>query len=119
MAEKLTKEEVAILIRARQLIKEKGLSKDSDITKICKAAGISRKTGYDWASDASTTNEEESALREELNRLKAEHETLKKRLDDVEWENEGRKVAWEIHEVDKLIAGAKKNTTDKKKKKRR
>lgn len=119
MAEKLTKEEVAILIRARQLLKDRGLGKDSDITEICEAAGISRKTGYQWTSDALAVKEEESALREELNRLKAEHEILKKRLDDVEWENEGRKVAWEIHGVDELIAAAKKNTTDKKKKKKR
>jgi hypothetical protein len=119
MAEKFTKEEVALLIRARQLLKDKGLSKDSDVTDICEAAGISRKTGYEWASEVDAIREEERARREELDRLKAEQKDLKKRLDDVEWENEGRKVAWEIHRVDELIAAAKKNTTDKQTKKKR
>jgi hypothetical protein len=36
----------------------------------------------------------------------------------VDFENEGRKIAWEIHEVDALLA-AKKNTIAKPKKKKR
>jgi hypothetical protein len=118
MAVELTQKEVAQLIRARQLLKEKGLSKDSDIKAICEAAGISRKTGYQWASSGKSTNEEEAALREELTRLKGEHEDLKKRYDRSQWENEAHKLAWEIHGVDELIA-SKKNTTDKQKRKRR
>jgi hypothetical protein len=118
MAVKVTQKEVALLIRARQLLKEKGLSKDSDIKAICEAAGISRKTGYQWASSVKSTNEEEAALREELTRLKGEHEDLKRRYERSEWENEARKLAWEIHGVDELIA-SKKNTTDKQKRKRR
>ena len=46
-------------------------------------------------------------LRREYNQLKAEHEKLKKDYSDVRFENEGRKVAWEIHEVDKLLAEKK------------
>ena len=118
MAEKLTQEEVALLIRARQLLKEKGLSKNADVKSICEAAGISRKTGYQWASGIKSTKEEEASLREEFIRLKAEHEDLKKLYDHSQWLNEGHRLAWEIHGVDKLIA-AKKNTTDTRKKKKR
>jgi hypothetical protein len=118
MGEQLTQEEVALLIRARQLFREKGLSKDADIKSICEAAGISRKTGYQWASGIKCSDNEEAALREELTRLKAEHEDLKKRYDRAIWENEGHKLAWEIHGVDELLA-AKKNTTNKGKKKKR
>lgn len=118
MAETLTQEEVALLIRARQLLKDKGLNKDSDVKSICEAAGISRKTGYQWASSVASANEEQRALREELSRLKAEHEELKKRYKRAQWENEGHKLAWEIHGVDELIA-AKKNTIDKGKRKKR
>ena len=118
MVEQLTQEEVALLIRARQLLREKGLSKDADIKSICEAAGVSRKTGYQWASGIKCSDNEEAALREELTRLKAEHEDLKKRYDRAIWENEGHKLAWEIHGVDELLA-AKKNTTNKGKKKRR
>lgn len=118
MAEKLTQEEVALLIRARQLLKEKGLNKDADVKTICEAAEISRKTGYQWASGVKSSEKEEATLREELIRVKAEHEDLKKRYERSVWENEGRKLAWEIHGVDDLIA-AKKNTTDKRKREKR
>jgi len=118
MAENLTREEVTFLIRARQLLKDKGLSKDSDIKSICEAAGISRKTGYQWASSVKSANEEERALREELARLKTDYEDLKKRYKRAQWENEGRKLAWEIHGVEEFIA-SKKNTTDKEKRKKR
>lgn len=118
MAEKLTQEEVVLLIRARQLRREKGLSKDTDVKAICEAAGISRKTGYQWASSVKSTNEEEAVLREELSRFKAEYEDLKRRYERSEWENEAHKLAWEIHGVDELIA-SKKNTTDKQKGKKR
>jgi hypothetical protein len=42
-------------------------------------------------------------------------EKLKKDYDDVCWENQGRKIAWEIHEVDALLA-EKKSITAKSKK---
>jgi len=118
MAENLTQEEVTLLIRARQLLKDKGLSKDSNIKSICEAAGISRKTGYQWALSVQSAKEEERALREELARLKTDYEDLKKRYERSEWENEGRKLAWEIHGVDELIA-SKKNIIDKGKRKKR
>jgi hypothetical protein len=118
MAEKLTQEEVVLLIRARQLLKEKGLRKDTDVKAICEAAGISRKTGYQWASSGKSTNEEEAAFREELSRFKGEYEDLKRRYERSQWENEAHKLAWEIHGVDELIA-SKKNTTNKLKRKKR
>jgi hypothetical protein len=36
----------------------------------------------------------------------------------VSFENEGRKLAWEIHEIDKLLAEKKSTTNIAKKKKR-
>lgn len=111
MKEQLSPEEVAILIRARKILKQKGLSKDADVKAICEAAGISRKTGYQWASKlGQRPSEQQVQLREELARLKAEQEEFKRRYDDLRFENEGRKLAWKIHGVDKLLA-SKKNTT--------
>jgi len=118
MPECLSAQEVALLIRARKILKDKGLDKDMDVKRICEAAGVSRKTGYQWASSVKSTNEEERALREEMARLKADHEDLKKRYERSQWENEGRKLAWEIHGVDELIA-SKKNTIDKERRKKR
>jgi hypothetical protein len=120
MAEKLTPEEVAILIRARKILKARALAKDIDVKKICEQAGISRKTGYEWAAKFIKTDQQDDdeEARRELARLKAEHEQLKKRHDDLKFENEGRKLAWEIHGVDEWLR-AKKNTTARRKKKKR
>ena len=119
MSQKLSAEEVAVVIKAKKILKAQGLSPDTDVKTICQAAGISRKTGYQWANKQMPTSDpKEQALREQLEQLKAEHEDLKKRFDDVRFENEGRKIAWEIHEVDKMLA-EKKSTMAKTKSKKR
>jgi hypothetical protein len=110
MEKKFSADEVAILIRARKIIKEKGLPKDIDVSSICDAAGISRKTGYEWESKLGKSEEQTSVLQRELDDLKGKHAELTALYKDVRFENEGRKAAWFIHGVDKLIAG-KKNTT--------
>lgn len=89
------------------------------VKTLCDQAGISRKTGYQWEKrllNSSTGIEEK--LRRDLEQLNAEHEKLKKDYDEVRWENRGRKIAWEIHEVDALLA-EKKSTIAKGKKKKR
>lgn len=119
MSQQLSPDEVALVIQGRKILKDRGVSKDADIKSLCQAAGISRKTGYQRANKLmESSGSQEQALRQELERLKAEHEDLKKRFDDVRFENEGRKLAWEIHGADKLLA-EKKSTMIKQKKKRR
>ena len=107
MAEELTPEEVAILIRSRKIINARRLPRDVDVTGICDLAGISRKTGYQWSDKMDTAEREAEALKRELAQLKEEHEKLKRLFDDVRFENEGRKLAWKIHSVDKLLAEKK------------
>jgi transcriptional regulator with XRE-family HTH domain len=118
MSERLTQQEVALLIRARKILKEKGLRKDADVKGICEAAGISRKTGYQWAKGLQFYEGQDNALLQDISQLKAENEDLKERYRRVEIENEGHKLAWEIHGVDELLA-AKKNTMHRGKKKKR
>jgi len=121
MNKDLSQEEVGILIRGKKILRAKGLSMDTDVKSICEAAGISRKTGYQWAEkveSAPKQNEMEHTLRQEIDRLKAEHAELEKRYDDLRFENEGRKIAWKIHGVDEFVAG-KKNTTNFRKKQKR
>lgn len=117
MPDRLSEEEVAILIKARQIQKAKGLRKDSDVKSICEAAGISRKTGYQWSKKLKLPDQGED-LKTEIDRLKKETEDLKKRNLRLEIINEGQQLAWEIHGVDELLA-AKKNTMDKGKGKER
>jgi hypothetical protein len=110
MDNKLKADEVALLIRARKLLKEKGLPKDIDVSGICEAAGVSRKTGYEWESRLTKTDELVLSLEQENEELKKKHAELAALYKEVRFENEGRKAAWFIHGVDKLIAG-KKNTS--------
>ena len=121
MNKNLSQEEVGILIRGKKMLRAKGLSMDTDVKSICEAAGISRKTGYQWAEkmeSADRQNEIEHTLRQENERLKTEYTELEKRCDDLRFENEGRKIAWEIHGVDEFIA-SKKNTSSSRKKQKR
>ena len=119
MPKGLTSEEVAILIRARQIQRENGLPADVNVSEICEAAGISRKTGYEWVEKAIETSlKNQKELEGELDRLKADHEKLKADFDQVSFENEGRKLAWEIHEVDKWVV-SKKNTLARKERQKR
>jgi len=113
----LTPEEVAILIRSRKILKDRGIPKDTDVSSICKIAGISRKTGYQWVGKTgyqwvdrmTSAKEKESILQREHDRLNEEHDKLKQLYERARFENKGRKIAWEIHGVDEYIA-SKKNT---------
>jgi len=118
--DKISPEDLAILIRGRHLLKKMGIDPGADITTLCDYAGVSRKTGYEWESqyfDPAKQREEEN-LRKELENLKAAKAKLEKDYDDVCYENEGRKVAWSIHHVDEYLA-SKKNTTERPTKKKR
>lgn len=107
----LTPEEVAILIRGRKILKDRGIPKDADVSSICKMAGISRKTAYQWADRMESAKEKESILKRDIDRLNEEHDKLKQLYERASFENEGRKIAWEIHRVDEYIA-SKKNTVN-------
>jgi len=119
MSKELMRDEVATLIRARKILKTRGLPKDVDVKRICEAAGISRKTGYQWADKLGQRQDDTlKELEAKYERLKTGHEELEKRYDDARFENEGRKIAWEIHHIDELIA-AKKNAAHSRKKGKR
>ena len=91
-------------------MRAKGFDKDVDVSTICQTAGISRKTGYQWAERYVKTEDPDGQLSQKLGRVEAEHEALKKLYDDVRFENEGRKLAWDIHGVDEMLR-LKKSTT--------
>jgi hypothetical protein len=117
MPESLFSEEVAIIIRGRQILKSKGIAADADITEVCKAAGISRKTGYQWTEKHFGSQSHYEELEAKLEKLQVDYDKLKKDNDQLGFENRAHKLAWEIHRVDELPAG-KKNTTDSKRKKK-
>jgi hypothetical protein len=121
MPKQLSADDVAAVIRARKILKANSFDRNTDIKTLCEAAGISRKTGYQRARKImqwADSNSKGQLVDTELEQLRSEYEDLKQQLDGVRFENEGRKVAWEIHEVDKLLA-EKKSTTVKRKRKRR
>ena len=65
--------------------------------------GTARTPGYDRRIV-------DEGLGDELRRLGVENEEWGRRYEQERFENEGRKLAWQIHGVDELLA-AKKNTT--------
>jgi hypothetical protein len=81
---------------------------------------VSRKTGYEWENQYFNPSKQkaEDDLRKEYEALKAAHAKLEKDFDDLSFENDGRKVAWQIHHVDEYLA-SKKNTTSNTIKKQR
>ncbi len=106
------------MIRARQLEKKAGLDRGSDVKTVCEYAGVSRKTGYEWVKKTfGGPGEKENELRLDYDQLKARHEKLTRDFEQVRFENEGRKIAWEIHKVDELLK--KKTHYGEKEKKRR
>lgn len=118
MDEALSPEEVAIVIRARQLLKDRGLAADIDVTGICKAAGISRKTGYEWVEKhLGSQKDQHKKLETKLRELQSENDKLKKDNDWLGFKNRARKLAWEIHRVDELLA-EKKSTAGREKEKK-
>jgi transposase len=119
MSEELTPEEISLLIRGKKILNAKGLPRNIDVSSICEQAGISRKTGYQWADKFEQDASQTKQLQEELARLRAIHEKLKRDFEDVSFENRGRKLAWEIHRVDEFIEKKGAVTTQHRKRKRR
>lgn len=100
-------------------MRAKGMDKDVDVSTICQTAGISRKTGYQWADRyVKSPEDSDGQLSQKFCQLEAEHEALKKLYDQVRFENEGRKLAWDIHGVDEMLR-LKKNTTGSQKSRKR
>lgn len=119
MQEELTPEEVALLIQARKILNKKKLPRNIDVSGICEHAGISRKTGYQWADKLEQDKKQAEQLQEEHTRLQTAHAKLKNEFEDVSFENRGRKLAWEIHSVDELLEKKGVVTTKQRKRKRR
>ena len=118
MSESLLPEEVAIVIRGRQILKNKGIAANTDIAGVCKAAGVSRKTGYQWTEKHLGIQKDHcEEFEAKLEKLQSDYDKLKKDHAQLDFENRGHKLAWEIHRVDELLAG-KKNTTGSKKEKK-
>jgi len=107
MTTTLSKEEAAILIRARRIQKEKNVPKNAGVSSICDIAGVSRKTGYKWDADLQQKLSGVSSSNNEQSGLEIEHEKLKKEMDLLKFKHEGLKLAWEIHDVEEILAEKK------------
>jgi len=73
-----------ILVKPRQILKEKGPAKDADVKGICERPGLSPKTRYQSAKSLEILRDKAKVSEEELAQLKSEQEALEER-------------AWEIH----------------------
>jgi transposase-like protein len=100
---KLTPEEVKVLIKASQVAREKGIAKGASVKEICEKAGISRKTGYQWVNEnnGAVANNEDAI--DNLADLRADYQKISKKYADLCIENEGLRLAMEIHGFDDLV----------------
>lgn len=114
--DKLTPDETKVLIKASQIAREKGIPKGASVKEICDKAGISRKTGYQWTNEANASTKNNEDANEKLVLLKVEHQKILKINDDLRVENEGRRLAMEIHGFDEFM---KKKLIMKRNKKRK
>jgi transposase-like protein len=101
--EKLTPEEVKSLIKASRIAREKGLKSGANVKEICKKAGISRKTGYQWLKEDAATKKGKDEDHQKLVHLKVDHQKLLAENARLRFENEGIHLALEIHGVKDVI----------------
>ncbi|MEA3363512.1 MAG: hypothetical protein U9Q61_09655 [Thermodesulfobacteriota bacterium] len=91
------------------------MPKDASVSSICSIAGIARKTGYKWDEDLQRKLSDTSTDSVEI---ETEYEKLKKEIEQLKYENEGLHLAWEIHDVKKILAEKKDITNVTRRKKR-
>jgi len=108
----LNSEEVKVLIKASQIAREHGITKGASVKEICDKAGISRKTGYKWVNEADTSGNDDNI--QNSVHLQVDQQKLLKKYKDLRVENEGIRLAMEIHGFDEFIQ--KKKVTGKIKK---
>lgn len=101
--EELTPEEVKLLIKASKIAKAKGITRGASVKEICEKAGISRKTGYQWANDADTSTKDNDAAIEKLAYLRIEHQKMLSKHKEALIENEGLHLAIEIHGLEDAL----------------
>lgn len=93
----LDKSEIATVLRSKNILGKIGLGSDVNIHKICEKAGISRKTAYEYYNKLEE-QERETKSPLSLEALQKEVNELKARLNEVELENEGLRIAKRIVE---------------------
>lgn len=97
MVKELDKSEIAIVLQSKNILSKIGFGSDLNISKICEKVGISRKTAYEYYNKLEAQEgAEESPLSSET--LQEEISELKVRLNEVELENEGLRIAKRIVE---------------------
>jgi len=101
--ENLTPEEVKTLMKASRIAREKGIKSGANVKEICEKAGISRKTGYQWLKDEEASKKKKDDELQKLVHLSVEHQKLLGKNNKLRFENEGMRLAIEIHGVDEVI----------------
>lgn len=101
--EKLTPEEVKTLIKASRIAREKGIKPGANVKEVCQKAGISRKTGYQWLKEDEASKKKKDDKLQKLVHLKVEQQKLLEKNARLCFENEGMRLAMEIHGMDEAI----------------
>ena len=90
---KVDKEEIATIIRCKEILKKIGHGRDLNIKRICEEIGISRKSAYGYDENQSKKAVDSKQIGLSIKDIQQENQLLKQRLSAVELENEGLRIA--------------------------
>ena len=91
-----TKEEIATILQAAELLKQKGSSEKINIARFCREVGISRKNAY---KHKKAINLSPAALEEKLKQLEEQITRIQEKLKKAEKRAQDADIYWEVRNI--------------------
>ena len=91
-----TKEEIAAILQAAELLKQKGSKQRLNIAEFCREAGISRKNAY---KHKKTINLSPAAYEEKLKHLEEQLTRIQEKLQKAEKRAQDADIYWEVRNI--------------------
>lgn len=91
-----SKEEIAAVLHAAEILKQKGSDEKINVSQFCREAGISRKNAYKHKKNIYP---DASSLEEKLRRIEQEKAEIEKKLAHVEKRAREADLYWELRNI--------------------
>jgi hypothetical protein len=91
-----TKEEIALILQAAKLLKEKGSSQKINISTLCREAGISRKNAYKHKKRITISLD---SLEEKIQQLEKQNKQIQDKLKHSEVRAREADLNWELRNI--------------------
>ncbi|MEA3298133.1 MAG: hypothetical protein U9Q31_01315 [Chloroflexota bacterium] len=93
---KCTKEEIAAILHAAEILKQKGFSEKINVSAFCREAGISRKNAYKHKKKINVTV---SSLEDMNQRLQQQKQEVEQKLHHAEKRARQADLYWELRNI--------------------